>query len=304
MFEEKTESILLTVSEPTNGFETTEEEITVKGKTDKENTIKVNSFEVENDDGTFETKIILKVGENTIEIEVENKDGKTKTKKITVERKLEVEEETEPESEETEPEPQVEVPLQSSIDLASQVVSNEGIKVFWSTSNVNFSNGFKISVTSTGGFSDSVVVGQGSTYYLFDYIDGRVYSFKICNLLSDGSSCGTNSNTVSETAELEEEAVMEETVASITITPTGNGLVVFSVDGVSEGGFKVLWGTQSGVTYPPREGIDQAVYLDPTATMAELYAFSDERQYFVKVCEYLADEGTVGVCSAETSIIL
>lgn len=57
------------ISEPTNGSEVTKDEIVIKGSTDKNNSVEVDGAPiVVSANGTFETEVRLKEGENIIEI--------------------------------------------------------------------------------------------------------------------------------------------------------------------------------------------------------------------------------------------
>lgn len=75
----------LEVSEPTDQFKTNKQEIKVSGKTDEDNTVKVNSLPVVVDfQGGFQTTIKLNDGDNKIKITVEDNFGNTESKELTV----------------------------------------------------------------------------------------------------------------------------------------------------------------------------------------------------------------------------
>jgi cytoskeletal protein RodZ len=73
---------------PENNYETDQENITLKGTTEKENSVEVNSDKITtNSDGEFEYEIQLKMGENIIEITAINTETDVVTvKTIRVER--------------------------------------------------------------------------------------------------------------------------------------------------------------------------------------------------------------------------
>lgn len=76
----------LTVESPKDGdeFFDNDSPITVSGSSEKEATIRVNNHMVINNNGSFETKLELKDGDNQIDVEVVDKAGNKTLKTITV----------------------------------------------------------------------------------------------------------------------------------------------------------------------------------------------------------------------------
>ena len=77
----------LEISFPSDGtsFSKTDQEINIKGKTDPENTIKINDFiAIVDTGGNFSYILRLKEGENKIKITATNLAGKTSEKELTV----------------------------------------------------------------------------------------------------------------------------------------------------------------------------------------------------------------------------
>jgi len=75
----------LEISEPDDQLKTNKQEIKVIGKTDKDNTVKINNLPVVVDyQGGFQTSVKLNDGENKINIIVENNFGSSETKTLTV----------------------------------------------------------------------------------------------------------------------------------------------------------------------------------------------------------------------------
>lgn len=73
------------ISEPSDQLKTNKQEINIIGKTDKENTVKVNNLPVVVDyQGGFQTSIKLNEGENKINITVEDNYGNVETKILIV----------------------------------------------------------------------------------------------------------------------------------------------------------------------------------------------------------------------------
>ncbi|MCX7881346.1 MAG: hypothetical protein N2482_02445 [Patescibacteria group bacterium] len=81
----KKEKPKLEIIEPTDNFKTDKEEIKILGKTDKEVMIKINDLPIVVDaQGSFQTFIKLKEGENKIDIEALDIAGNLETKTLTV----------------------------------------------------------------------------------------------------------------------------------------------------------------------------------------------------------------------------
>lgn len=75
----------LEIAEPAEGAKTTEREITIKGKTDEDNSVFINgSPATVTAGGAFEDEVRLVEGENKITIEAEDIAGNTETKTVTV----------------------------------------------------------------------------------------------------------------------------------------------------------------------------------------------------------------------------
>lgn len=75
----------LEISEPHDNATVHSNEITIKGTTDKETSIRVNDRPVVVDvQGTFQTSLRLNEGDNSVEVVAEDMVGNTETKKLTV----------------------------------------------------------------------------------------------------------------------------------------------------------------------------------------------------------------------------
>jgi len=75
--------------------------------------------------------------------------------------------------------------------------------------------------------------------------------------------------------------------------------VAWNIDGNSPLGFKVVWGSSSGPTYPLREG-DQYHYYNDSNKREDTINNLSGKTYYFRVCEYLG--GKCGVYSNEVSV--
>lgn len=94
----------------------------------------------------------------------------------------------------------------------------------------------------------------------------------------------------------------ESTVTSITLSSSGEGGIVWSVNGYSPKGFKVVWSKNSDPTYPTRSGDKYHYYSDPNKRTDTLSIFDGEGIYYVRVCEYLG--GKCGLYSNQIKVDL
>jgi hypothetical protein len=75
----------LEISEPTSPTRVYNQEVKIAGKTDSEVFIRINSLPlVVNPDGSFQTSVQLRAGENTIEVVAEDDAGNIETKELKV----------------------------------------------------------------------------------------------------------------------------------------------------------------------------------------------------------------------------
>jgi len=88
---------------------------------------------------------------------------------------------------------------------------------------------------------------------------------------------------------------------SINLTSSGNK-VSWTVDGTAPQGFKVTWSKNAAPTYPPRDGDMAVYYSDPSASSAEIHAFSGAGTYYVRICEYIG--GRCGTHSNQIEVQL
>lgn len=125
------------------------------------------------------------------------------------------------------------------------------------------------------------------------------------NSLMDAKSYKYKSYTTKEASSKKSKSTEykeESSIESISLKHLGDGKISWEVGGVSIRGFKIVWSMKENPTYPTRSG-DKYIYLsDKNADEKTLYAFDEEGDYYVRVCEYLG--GKCGVYSNEIKIEL
>jgi len=205
-----------------------------------------------------------------------------------------------------EPEPEQPAATEAKITLVAIKVDS-GLKFNWTVNGVNADQGFKL-VRSTAinpvypGNDYQYLTNKDQRTYTWGIKDGKTYYFRICQYL--GGKCGVYSNNVKITAPLVEKIIENPTgaVNSITLSAASGNKVLWTTNGISEQGFKIVWSKNSGPTYPCRDG-DKYNYLsDSSASNSSLDAFDGVGTYYVRVCEYLG--GKCGVYSNQIIITL
>lgn len=130
---------------------------------------------------------------------------------------------------------------------------------------------------------------------------GKTYHFRVGVYGTDGKvSIYSNSTTTVPTGSTSGESSAQ--VKSISVNAEkqdgGKAKLTWSIDGNSPLGFKVVWGANSGPTYPNREG-EQYHYWDKPDKRDDVIDNLSGKVYF-RVCEYLG--GKCGVYSNEVSL--
>lgn len=131
---------------------------------------------------------------------------------------------------------------------------------------------------------------------------GKTYHFRVGVYGTDGK-VSTYSNDVTVTPSGSVSSNSSGQVKSISINVEkqdgGKAKVTWNIDGSSPLGFKVVWGPNSGPTYPTREG-DKYHYYSESGKRDDIIEGLSGKTYYFRVCEYLG--GKCGVYSNEVSL--
>jgi hypothetical protein len=199
------------------------------------------------------------------------------------------------------------VSVVESDSLSSIILSDAGnSEVTWIADAVS-SQGYKVVWSKTSGPTYPLRTGDKYQYFSDPSVDSAslnafdgdgTYYVRVCEYL--GGACGVYSNEI--TVDLLEGTVAVDSVTSITLSDSGNGLMSWVADGFSSEGFKIVWSKTAAPTYPTR-GTDQYLYLTSSdANSGTIDAFDGAGTYYVRVCEYVG--GTCGVYSNELEVLM
>lgn len=164
-----------------------------------------------------------------------------------------------------------------------------GIKVSWSVSGVDTSNGYKVTYSKTDttpsyGENSAQYVAAGSSSVVLGLKDGKTWHIRVCAYRGDGK-CDSYSNTVSVTAPYVELAKV--TRGTMTVSRDGTTLS-WSYSGKAIYGYKVVWNTSGEPTYPTSGNQSGAKYLSSkySSSMNLAEAITKPGEYYLRVCAY------------------
>ncbi len=152
--------------------------------------------------------------------------------------------------------------------------------------------------------------GAGEYYVrVCEYLGGKcgVYSNEVTITLNTSKIKSKHKNKYEKKYKKEKKEVKKQDITSMVEsielhTGEEEGEVNWSVNGVSQKGFKLAWSKNPNPTYPTRDG-DKYTYLgSSSAESYKISAFDGAGEYYVRVCEYLG--GKCGVYSNEIKVIL
>ncbi|MFH1286985.1 MAG: FecR family protein [Candidatus Magasanikbacteria bacterium] len=182
----------------------------------------------------------------------------------------------------------------SSVSWVADGYSKSGFKVVWSK------NEAPTYPLRSGDKYIYLTDPSATTASLTDFDGPGVYYVRVCEYL--GGTCGVYSGQVRVELGDTTKEVIPAAVSSISLSSVGSGGVTWTVRGVSEKGFKVVWSKNEAPTYPLRSG-DKYIYLtDPSAQRTTVTPFDGEGIYYVRVCEYLG--GKCGLYSNQIRVEL
>lgn len=183
----------------------------------------------------------------------------------------------------------------ASVKWTINGIAENGVKIVWSKS------ASPTHPTRSGDKSTYVNKQTSSSGSVYAFDGSGTYYVRVCEYT--GSGCRAYSNQITlelegeeketkkeeevkkEEKEVEKEKDTDVTASSISASASGS-TVSWSVVGKASMGFKVVYSTVSGPTYPPR-GSDMAVYVgSPDARSASVSAFKGDGTYYARVCAY------------------
>ncbi len=256
----------LVITSPTDGSSTSEAKITVKGATETSAKVFVGDNEVENIEGEFSKEVDLVAGNNDIKIKAIDEAGNESSKTIVVIKNVV-----------TAPTP----PASTSKISLSGSATDTGIKLTWSVSGIDTSQGFKLlkstSTNPTYPGSAYKLLGGSDRSFSLSVEDGKTYYLRLCQYTGDG--CAVYSNTVKVTAPTNTDG--QGGVSGITLVAGTGGNVSWSVNGDASNGFKLVWSTSALPTYPG----SSASYYESNKTAGTINGTSGT-MYYVRICEY------------------
>jgi hypothetical protein len=192
----------------------------------------------------------------------------------------------------------------SGVEWITYGTSTYGFKVVWSktekpTYPTRSTDQYHY-YTDPGTSKDTLIAFKGAGRYyvrVCEYINGA------CGKYSNQVYLYLGANTNTETSN-NEEATTTGGVNSIILNSASSNpaAVVWTVDGVSTQGFKVVWSLNENPTYPTRDGDGYHYYSDPATNKDVLEAFNGTGIYYVRVCEYLG--GACGIYSNQVKLDL
>lgn len=186
-------------------------------------------------------------------------------------------------------------------------VTESGISLHWTVTDMSTPNGFKI-VKSTE--ANPVYPGNDYQYlsepsvrdYTWDLKNGQTYYFRVCRYTEGKCDVYSNNLKLTAPAKSSESESKSGSVSSLSLRSTGGSSIAWDVNGNSPQGFKVVWSKNSSPTYPCRDGDKYHYYSDSGKRNDSLEAFDGSGKYYVRVCEYLG--GRCGTYSNQIEINL
>ncbi len=257
----------LEITEPTDGFETTNETLTIKGTTEAANTVKVKVGEnweiVANNEGSFEKEVTLSVGDNNYEIKAYTPAGVKTVKTLRIVRKQVTVTPT------PKPTPEHDNPVIETIVMTGVTSPEAGkISVTWQL-NGQEKAGYKVVFSKNA--NPEYPNRNGDYYYYTSEKSARSASFthdalkaggtfhvRVCRYWAGENDISCDIYTEDRTVEVA--AVAEEDWGTPTLSLTKGAQTGRTIklnwtiaDGSSASGFKVVWSTSQNPTYPQNQ---------------------------------------------------
>lgn len=256
-------SIELQLSEPQETeFETDQDTLTIKGTTDSQAQIYINSQEIDNDNGEFSTEIELDSGDNQIEILVQKEKNKNK-KTLYVKSTKQVD---------------------GSIELTAEIDQNN-VNLTWQVADTEALYGFR-TIKSTAAdpvFPDNTYHKIGNNTYQDSWTDleSGTYHFRVC--LYENQGCTLYSNDVKATIEAPTVTVSDDAQIALSSQPQNQNVNLSwstkNIEGFDN--FQILINTATDPSYPACS----SHVLDANAR-SDTWQGLDPGTYYFRVCAF------------------
>lgn len=307
----------LEITEPVNGFETTNEKVTLKGTTEAANTVKVKvgeNWEIAADNsGSFEKEVSLSIGDNSFEVKAYSPSGLKTIKTVTIKRK-----------QATTQKP-VEVPDNPVIEtiITTSLTSPEPgkISVSWQLNGaekagykVVFSKNANPEYPNREGDYYNYISGGGERSATFAHnalAAGGTFHVRVCRYWAgeDGKSCDIYTQNLTVEVAAKQTQSEEWGTVGITLTQSGSTLNwTITGTGSTKSGFKIVWDKVENPTYPKSANSNATeswgyVYLGEST--ARSYSFetpTESGTYHIRVGRYLG--GSCDIYSNQITVVV
>jgi hypothetical protein len=168
-----------------------------------------------------------------------------------------------------------------SLSLSGSKTS-KGVYLAWNVDGISVTQGFKLLLSKSGtpvyggdNTDYAYIKDSASRSYTWGLTSGKTYNFRIC--VYNGSGCSAYSNTITVTAPYVAPA---KPTGSLGLSLAGGANVTWTNSGSAIYGYKLVWSTTSGPTYPGSE----KKFYEKTATSGSIDETSGT--YYVRICMY------------------
>lgn len=196
--------------------------------------------------------------------------------------------------------------IEGSIKLFNSVGTGGNVVLEWQPSSSELSGGFKIVYSSITQYpeypKDSWIYIDNSTIRRKELTlePGKVWYLRVCKYNTSISGCDYYSNMVKVDLGTKETTSTELTAIQI----YGIGSIVkWKANATPKTGVKVVWSKSEKPTYPPR-GTDRAEFRADGIGEMNLNGFDGSGDYFVRVCNYVSENGTCNIYSNQVTLTL
>ncbi|MCA9382263.1 hypothetical protein KC660_02535 [Candidatus Dojkabacteria bacterium] len=267
----------LTLTEPENGHISDSSEVVIKGETNKNAKVYINSKEVATKDGVFEYKFELQPGKNKIEISSINYGDVKITKMIEVERRDVLGAQTD-------------VKFENASLKLNGYATDQGINLSWTANGIDSSPGYYLvwsQTNTTPMYPENPGLYLSSTdsqnrNYLWKVNDGKQYYIRVC-IFAAPDKCGSYSNEISIKAPL----INGEDLNQINLEARSGNIINWSFNKPSKDGYFVVWSKNPYPTYPLRDGDHYYLFKSSDTHQATIDKSDGPGEYHIRVCQSL-----------------